>query len=92
MMHHDYIMVRTQIQLTAGQHRQLKRLAQQRGISLSVAIRRLVADCLDAEKNAPTRAAMVRDALQVVGAYRDPAGATTVGEEHDRYLAEAHRK
>jgi hypothetical protein len=85
-------MVRTQIQLTPEQHRRLKRWAQQRGISLAEAVRRCVADRLDAEQTAPTREMMVREALQVVGTYTDPSGANDVAKEHDQYLADAYRK
>lgn len=84
-------MVRTQIQLTPDQHRRLKKWARLRGISLSEAIRRVVAERLDAEQPAPSREALVRDAMTVVGAYRDPTGATDVAREHDRYLSEAYR-
>lgn len=84
-------MVRTQIQLTPDQHRRLKKWAQQRGISLSEAIRRFVADRLDAEQAAPTREALVREAMTAVGAYRDPSGATDVAREHDRHLSDAYR-
>ncbi len=84
-------MVRTQIQLTPDQHRRLKKWAQQRGISLSEAIRRFVAEGLDAEQAAPTRDALVREAMTAVGAYRDTSGATDVAREHDRYLGDAYR-
>ena len=85
-------MVRTQIQLTTEQHRRLKKWAQQRGISLAEAVRRCVTDRLDAEQTAPTREMMVREALQVIGTYGDPEGATDVAKEHDRYLTDAYRK
>lgn len=85
-------MVRTQIQLTAEQHRRLKRWARQRGISLSEAIRRCVTEHLDAEQEAPTRAMLVREAMQVAGSYRDPEGATDIARDHDRYLPDAYRR
>ncbi len=84
-------MVRTQIQLTPDQHRRLKKWAQQRGISLSEAIRRLVAERLDSERGTPSREALVREAMTVVGAYRDPSGDTDVAREHDRHLSDAYR-
>jgi hypothetical protein len=84
-------MVRTQIQLTLDQHRRLKKWAQQRGISLSEAIRRFVADRLEAEQAVPTREALVREAMSAIGAYRDPTGATDVAREHDQYLTDAYR-
>ena len=85
-------MVRTQIQLTADQYRRLKRWAQDRGISLSEAIRRCVDEQLNAERGAPTRALMVREALQVAGTYEDPDGATDVAQNHDEYLNDAYRR
>ena len=85
-------MVRTQIQLTEGQHKALRRWAQWRGISLSEAIRRFVAERLAREEQAPTREELVRAALAVCGKYTDPEGASNVAAEHDRYLVEAYRK
>jgi hypothetical protein len=87
---HD-TMVRTQIQLPDAQHRQLKRWAQRRGVSLAEAVRRMVAQGLAAEQEAPSRAVVVREALAVAGRYRDPTGASDVAREHDRYLADADR-
>jgi hypothetical protein len=85
-------MVRTQIQLTLQQHRQLKKWAQQRGISLAEAVRRCVADRLEADEGRPGRDSLVREALQIVGAYQDREGATDVAREHDRYLADPDPK
>jgi hypothetical protein len=84
-------MVRTQIQLTVEQHRALKRWARQRDISLSEAIRRLVADRLASERTAPSRADLVKTALSAAGAYRDPDGLSDVAREHDSHLAAAFR-
>ena len=83
-------MVRTQIQLSEEQHRKLKRWAQQRHISMAEAVRRCVADRLATEDAAPSRAALVREALGAAGKYRDPQGATDVAREHDAYLANAY--
>lgn len=85
-------MVRTQIQLTTDQYRRLKRWAQQRGISLSEAIRRCVDKQLSAEQALPARALLVREALQVAGTYEDPKGATDVAREHDQHLHDAYRR
>ena len=85
-------MVRTQIQLTAEQHKALKRWARQRNISLSEAIRRFVSDRLAAERSAPTRAELVKAAFAVVGAYRDREGANDVARQHDSHLAKAYRE
>lgn len=84
-------MVRTQIQLTPEQHRQLKRWAHDRGISLAEAVRRCVAERLGAEQAAPRRATLVREAMAVAGAYRDPQGARDIAKNHDAHLAKAYR-
>lgn len=85
-------MRRTQIQLTEEQHRQLKRWARERGISLSEAIRRCVSERLAAELAAPTRADRVREVLALAGKYRDPSGTTDVAREHDAHLVDAYRR
>ena len=90
--HYTYIMVRTQIQLTTDQYRRLKRWAQQRSISLSEAVRRCVDAQLDAERGVPTRALLVREALQIAGTHEDPNGATDVAREHDEHLHDAYRR
>lgn len=84
-------MVRTQIQLTADQHRRLKRWAQERHMSLAEAVRRCVDERLAADSEAPTRAMMVREAMAVAGAYRDPEGRSDVSGGHDDELAKAYR-
>jgi hypothetical protein len=86
-------MVRTQIQLTERQHRQLKKWANRLGISLSEAVRRCVEERLAAEERAAGgREERVRAALAVVGKYADPEGPSPVGKEHDRHFAEAARR
>ncbi len=85
-------MVRTQIQLTEEQYRQLKRWAQRLGISLSEAVRRCVADRLARERVELGREDLAREALAVVGKYADPEGASRVGKDHDEYLTEAYKR
>lgn len=85
-------MVRTQIQLTVEQHRQLKRWAQQRGISLAEAVRRCVTEHLAEEGVGAARADRVREALAAAGKYADSSGATDVAREHDAVLADAYRR
>jgi hypothetical protein len=85
-------MVRTQVQLTEEQYRRLKRWSRRLGISLSEAVRRCVTERLSTEEQAPSRAERVRAALALAGKYVDPEGATRVGIDHDRYLAEAYRR
>ena len=85
-------MVRTQIQLTEEQHRQLKRWAAKLGISFAEAVRRCVSERVAAELSTSGRKAMVRDALAVLGKYEDPEGLTNIAANHDRHLAEAMRR
>jgi len=85
-------MVLTQIQLTEEQYRHLRRWARQRGVSLSEAIRRCVADRLALEDVVPSREERVRAALAVCGKYADPEGSPRVAAEHDRHLGEAYRR
>jgi predicted secreted protein len=75
-------MIRTQIQLTEEQARELKRLAGERGVSVAAIIREAVEMAIDAGDPA----GRWQRALAVVGAYR--SGRSDVGAEHDRHLAE----
>ena len=83
-------MVRTQIQLTEIQHRELTRYSRRLGISLSEAIRRCVNAQLEHDKTAPAREERIRAALAVCGKYHDARGETRVALEHDRYLDNAY--
>ena len=58
------------------------------GRCMSAHIRRLSS----AERGMPTRALLVREALQVAGTYEDPKGATDVAREHDQHLHDAYRR
>lgn len=86
-------MIRTQIQLPPEQHKALKRWAGRLGISLAEAIRRCVSDRLSREEGegGGGRADRVREALAVVGKYRDRTGRSRVAREHDNHLADAYR-
>ena len=74
-----------QVQLTRGQHRRLKRLAESRGVSMGSILRESVADYL-------TRAPVEEDpAFGIIGLIDDD-GPTPHGDpalEHDAYLADA---
>ena len=85
-------MVRTQIQLPEDEHRRLRRWARQRGISLSEAVRRCVAEQLTQEGTSPTREERVQAALAVCGRYADRSAPSRVAMEHDRHLADAYRR
>jgi len=77
-------MIRTQIQLTAAQHRTLKRLAAERGVSMAALLRSLVDRGLETE--ASDLAARWERASRLVGAFRSKEG--DLSTAHDRYLAE----
>jgi len=77
-------MVRTQIQLTEQQARQLRILAQRQGISVAEIVRRSVDRTLQAD-TAPDMGEIRRRALQAAGSFSDTAH--DVAEHHDRYLA-----
>jgi hypothetical protein len=84
-------MVRTQIQLSPEQHRALKRWADRLGISLAEAVRRCVTERLNREAEGGSRMDRVRDALAIVGKYKDPRGKSRVARDHDEHLADAYR-
>ena len=85
-------MVRTQIQLTETQHRELTRYSRRLGISLSEAIRRCVNVQLEHDRTSPAREDRVRAALAVCGKYRDTRGEARVALEHDRFLEDAYSR
>ena len=85
-------MVRTQIQLTEAQHRELTRYSRRLGISLSEAIRRCVNAQIEHDETAPAREERVREALAVCGKYRDAHGEGRVALEHDRFLDDTYHR
>ena len=82
-------MVRTQIQLTVQQARQLRARAREQGVSLAEVIRR----CVDAglAGAGPDRAALYARAARVVGRFADRRGARDVAARHDHYLDDAFK-
>jgi Arc/MetJ-type ribon-helix-helix transcriptional regulator len=78
-------MVRTQVQLTEEQARGLRKIAAERGVSVSELIRQSVERTLAEE----SRAERWQRALSVMGRYRSEH--TDVSTEHDKYLAEDFR-
>jgi hypothetical protein len=84
-------MIRTQIQLTDDQHRWLRRWAQERGISMSEAVRRCIAERRTQEEGREERVDRVREALTVVGKYADPEGPSRVARDHDEILSDSYR-
>jgi 16S rRNA U516 pseudouridylate synthase RsuA-like enzyme len=75
-------MIRTQIQLTEEQARELKRIAAQRGISVSALVRQAIEKAVALDDGPAKR----QRALAAVGKFR--SGTKEISAEHDRYLAE----
>jgi hypothetical protein len=78
-------LIRTQVQLTARQHRELHSLAARRRASLARLVREGV-DKLLASEGGEDRWAKLNRA---VGSLHDRRGATNVARRHDRYLPDA---
>lgn len=76
------VMIRLQIQLTEQQLAKVKRLADDRRVSVAS----LVRDAVDELTETSERAARMERALAAVGKYR--SGQTDISERHDDYLAE----
>ena len=81
MSYHAH-MIRTQIQLTEEQARELKRMAAERGISVSALIREAIEKAVAVDDGPAKR----QRALGAVGRFR--SGAKDISTEHDRYLSE----
>ena len=82
-------MVRTQIQLTDDQHRKLKRIAAEEGLSISEIIRRSL-DHVFARGGSSRQEAYAR-AAEVLGRFEDIEGATDLSQHHDQYLEDGYR-
>lgn len=80
-------MERTQISLTSGQARELRRLARMRGTSMAALIREAVDRTYGASGHEPTR---WERALASVGGFR--SGRLDVSEHHDELLADAYEQ
>ncbi len=80
-------MIRTQVQLTDQQVRQLRKVAARDGVSMAEVIRRCIdrgiADRLNESDDAYEAAA------RCVGSFKDRDEARDVATEHDRYLEDA---
>jgi hypothetical protein len=81
-------MVRTQVQLTAAQARELKALAAERNQSMAEIVRVAVEGLLAASRGV-SREERHRRAIAAIGSFA--SGQSDVSREHDRYLAEAYR-
>ena len=82
-------MVRTQIQLTETQARNIKRVARDQGTSIAEIIRRAVENMVQASPRVSSQE-RVRRAIEIVGKFR--SGKRNVSQKHDKYLAEAYEK
>ena len=83
-------MIRTQIQLTESQMRQLRRAARAQNVSVAEVVRRCVERGIGTEL--PDDLASRYDrAAGLIGAFRDREGATDISIEHDAYLDDAYR-
>jgi 16S rRNA U516 pseudouridylate synthase RsuA-like enzyme len=80
-------MVRTQIQLTESQARDLRRMAEKEGVSIAEIVRRSVNAYIRTTQGL-TDDERRRRALAVAGKYR--SGLHDVAREHDRYLDEIY--
>jgi 16S rRNA U516 pseudouridylate synthase RsuA-like enzyme len=80
-------MVRTQIQLTEGQAKTLKRLAKKQQRSVAELIRRSI-DLYLAQRGELPLDQQYERALALAGKYR--SGDADLGRNHDHYLAESY--
>lgn len=82
-------MVRTQVQLTEEEARELRRLAAERSTSAAALIRDGI-DLLLRTRHRPSQAEVRRRAIEAAGRYR--SGVKDLGSHHDDYFAEASRR
>jgi hypothetical protein len=75
-------MIRTQISLTEEQHRRLKRVARERGVSLAEVVREAV-DQVVPDQDEERRRAWER-LMSLAGAF--DSGVPDIAERHDDYL------
>lgn len=83
----DRVVIRTQIQLTDGQAREVKRIAAARGVSMAEVIRESLDAFLRGEGGGD-RATLKKRALAVTGKFS--SGIQDLSKAHDRYLVGAY--
>mgnify|MGYP001442217326 CR=1 FL=1 len=83
-------MVRTQIQLTERQARELKKIAAREEISMAEVVRRAVDAKIREEVQEIPRDERVRRAMSVMGKFH--SGIRDLAVNHDKYLAEDFMK
>jgi len=84
--HQGLPVIRTQIQLTDNQARELKRWAQERGVSMAMVIREAVDEHLR-RRGRPAWDDLVAQAIAAAGTERSGTG--DVAERHDDYFVDA---
>jgi signal transduction protein with GAF and PtsI domain len=82
-------MVRTQIQLTDEQAREIKKVAVAKGVSVAEIIRRAVEGVIKSSTKVDIEERQKR-ALEIVGKFR--SGKRDVSKKHDAYLTETYGK
>ena len=80
-------MIRTQIQLTEKQAKELKELAARQGVSMAEMVRQAVDGLLEGLGTVSVEERR-RRAMALVGQFR--SGRSDVSEKHDEYLAEGY--
>lgn len=80
-------MVRTQIQLTEAQVRELKKIATEQDVSMAALIRDSIDEMLKSRQGVSWEERK-RRALEVTGKYH--SGKSDVSQRHDDYLAEIY--
>jgi len=80
-------MIRTQIQLSEEQSRELRRIASDRGLSIAEVIRRFVN--LGLRQQGVGRGDRYQRAARLIGQFPDRHRADNLGADHDSYLDEA---
>jgi 16S rRNA U516 pseudouridylate synthase RsuA-like enzyme len=78
--------IRTQIQLTETQAREVKRMAEERGVSMAAIIREAIDDRLR-RRNAPSWDELVERAIAAIGCGHSGLG--DLAERHDHYFADS---
>lgn len=79
-------MIRTQIQLTEAQMKELKKIAAARGVSLAKVIREAVDGVILPGGVKVDRKEIIKRALAAMGKYK--SGIRDLSTAHDKYLAE----
>jgi hypothetical protein len=79
-------MIKVELEVSGAQEKELRRIAQERGVSVEEAAR----ICVDRALAGPPqdRRGLYDRAARWIGAFEDAQGAADLSVEHDRYLGE----